>query len=155
MRAMRRSDRQMTDERAKEVLGQCEYAILNLHGEDGYPYGVPISFALDGEAIFMHCALEGKKVDQIRLNNKASLTVVGETTVLAEAFSTAYESVMAFGSVEIVEEESEKLKGLMALVGKYSPGFEVPGAEYAQRAFAKTMVLKMNIEHMTGKERAK
>lgn len=155
MRPMRRSDRQMSEERAREVLGQCEYGILNLQSEDAYPYGVPISFALEGNAIFMHCALEGKKVDQIKKNPKASITVVGATEVLAEKFSTAYESVMAFGSVDVVTEESEKLKGLMALVGKYSPEFQESGAAYAQSAFQHTLVLKLNIENMTGKERMK
>lgn len=153
MKAMRRSDRQMSEADALALLSQGEYGVLCLTEADGYPYGVPLSFAVKGNTIYMHCALEGKKLNCIQSSPKASLVVVGQTQVLPSKFSTAYESVMAFGSVTLVESETQKHEALMALVEKYSPGFEVPGDAYAKNSGHKTAVLAMTIEVITGKER--
>lgn len=153
MQKMRRSDRQVTNEQALAVLDKGVYGILCTNGVDGYPYGVPVNYAREGEKIYFHCALEGKKLLNLEACAKASLVVVGENEVLSEDFAMSYESVMAFGTVEIVEEQADKVHALMALVKKYSPEFEEQGRAYADRAVAATKVLCMSIEHLTGKER--
>ena len=48
---MRRKDRETTEERAYEILKNGEYGILSTIGEDGYPYGVPVNFAVEGNKI--------------------------------------------------------------------------------------------------------
>lgn len=53
---MRRKDRETTEERAYEILKNGEYGILSTIGEDGYPYGVPVNFAVEGNKIYFHCA---------------------------------------------------------------------------------------------------
>lgn len=155
MQNMRRSDRQVSEEQAMKVLEAGIYGIFCTMGVDGYPYGVPVNYALVEGVIYLHCATEGKKLQNLAVNPKASLVVVGENEVLAEKFSMSYESVMAFGTVSTVTDSEEKIKGLMALVKKYSPEFMESGEAYARSAADKTMVLAMTIEHLTGKERLK
>lgn len=153
MDQMRRSDRQMADDKALQLLQGAEYGVLTTIGEDGYPYGVPISFAYHAGCLYFHSATEGKKLRNIAFNPKIQFVVVGDTEVLDSKFSTNYESVMAFGSAEEITEPEEKFKALMLLVEKYSPGFEMPGEAYARRSGHQTRIIRMKIEHITGKER--
>ena len=74
---MRRKDRETTEERAYEILKNGEYGILSTIGEDGYPYGVPVNFAVECNKIYFHCAPEGYKLECLRENPKVSFTVVG------------------------------------------------------------------------------
>lgn len=148
---MRRADRQLSEEETKQLLTKGEYGILSTIGEDGYPYGVPVSYAYKGDKLYFHCANGvGHKLENITLNEKVSFTVVGDTEVLPAKFSTAYESVIVFGTVAPVE---DKLEALALLCHKYSPEFAQKGRDYAAHDQGKTGVYAINIEHMTGKSR--
>jgi nitroimidazol reductase NimA-like FMN-containing flavoprotein (pyridoxamine 5'-phosphate oxidase superfamily) len=151
-RGMRRQDRQLENSEVIELFEKGEYGVLSSVGEDGYAYGVPLSYAYSDGSIYFHSATEGQKLDNIRNNSKVSFCVIGGTEVLAAKFSTKYESVIAFGIAEVIEGE-EKMKGLMALVEKYSPEFMEAGRKYAMNDEGKTKVVKIKIEHMTGKAR--
>ena len=67
-----------------------EYGILATYGENGYPYGVPLSYVFMDGKIFFHGAMSGHKLDNLHHCVRASFTVVGHTHALQEAFSTAY-----------------------------------------------------------------
>ena len=47
VRDIRRTDRIMELNRAKEVLALGEYGFLEMHNIDGGGYGVPLNYALD------------------------------------------------------------------------------------------------------------
>jgi nitroimidazol reductase NimA-like FMN-containing flavoprotein (pyridoxamine 5'-phosphate oxidase superfamily) len=113
---------------------------------------VPVSYAYSGGSIYFHCALEGHKLDNVKNNNKVSFCVVGATQVLPESFSTKYESVIVFGKASEVYGD-EKRDALMLILKKYSPGFMDKGIEYLKSDSCKTKVIKIEIEHMTGKSR--
>jgi uncharacterized protein len=152
-REMRRKDRQMLDADALNILKKGEYGMLATSDKQNLPYVVPMSYVYVDNCIYLHCATEGQKLDNIVENPKVSFCVVGDTKVIPEDFGTAFESVILFGTAEIVQDMEEKLKGLRALVVKYSIDFKVQGEEYIKKDFNLTRVIKINIEHMTGKQR--
>ena len=119
---------------------------------DGAPHGIPLNFAFDGDYIYFHCALEGKKIDLLSVNGNVSLCVVGKTEVLPEKFSTKYESVVAAGIVEELFNK-EKRAGLILLVRKYSPDHFTQGLEYIDGFADKTRVFRIRLESITGKAR--
>ncbi len=150
---MRRKDRALEQDEAEKLLTEGEYGILTVNGRNGYPHPVPMSYAFKDGVIWLHGAREGSKVDDIRVDARVSFTVVGATEVLPEKFSTNYRSVICYGeAVEVTGNEAEQ--ALLALIEKYSPGFESEGRAYIGRAAAITMVLRLDIRHMTGKARA-
>ncbi len=149
---MRREDRAINDEAIKAILYKGEYGILSLLTPEGDPYGVPLSYVLLGDAIYFHGAMEGLKLDAIRRHPKASFCVVGDTHVLPDKFSTAYESVIVTGQMEEVFGE-EKEMGLRGLIEKYSPDYVAEGDVYIKKAGKGTMGMKLIIETMTGKAR--
>lgn len=152
-REMRRKDRLMLDSEALDILIKGEYGMLATCDAKSMPYVVPMSYAYADNCLYLHCAKAGHKLDNIIANPKVSFCVVGNTKVLPEEFATAYESVILFGTAEIIEDKQEKINGLMTLVDKYSPGFKMQGAEYINKDMNLTRVIKINIEHITGKQR--
>ncbi len=151
-RAMRKSEREIDSQRAEDILNRGEYGVLSLMTEEGYPYGVPISYAMEGNFLYFHCAGEGQKIDAIVQNPSVCFTVVGTTEVLPEGFSTKYESVVVFGHADFVEGD-EKRKGLELLIKKYSPQFIKEGFEYINRKFERTTVIRIKIKKISGKAR--
>ena len=149
---MRNSKRLLPDEYVSRVLNEGEYGILATYGENGYPYAVPVSYVYINDAIYFHCATEGQKLDNIKYNSKVSFCVVGNTKLLPSQFSTAYQSVIVFGKASDVSDD-EKRQVLVALIDKYSKGFEKEGMEYINRAFEKTHVVKITVDHATAKGR--
>lgn len=149
---VRRKDREISREEAERILTEGEYGVMSTVGLDGYGYGVALSYVYYNNSIYFHCAQEGHKLENIDYNNKVSFGVVGKTKVLPQQFSTEYESAVVFGRAVFVENE-EKEKALIALIDKYSPEFKTEGMEYINRSGAKTKVIKIEAERITGKAR--
>lgn len=152
MREMRRNDRQISQEEAIAILEKGEFGVFTTVGDEGYPYGVPISYVYDSDAIYFHSANEGHKVDAVRANSKCSFAVVGDTELLPGKFSTNFESVIAFGQAKEIGGE-EKHHALMALIRKYSTEFIDKGEKYVSHSGKDTVVVKIQIDHLTGKAR--
>ena len=149
---MRRSDRQISDEAAIGILQKCEYGVLSTVNQANGPYGVPLSYVYADGSIYCHCANAGYKLDNIAADNRVSFCVVGDKKTLPDKFTTSYESVIVFGRALIVD-GPEKQAALLALVEKYAPDYREKGQVYAQNSSAKTTVVKIAVEHMTGKAR--
>ena len=149
---MRRSDRRLTNEETLRLFHETEYGVLSLIDGDNLPYGVPMSFALCDHVIYFHCsAAKGKRVSSIRHCPSVSFTVVGHTKLLPEKFATLYMSGIAYGTVDIVQEDAEKRKGIEAILYKYSPDYIEKGMTYIDHAIDKILILKLDITKITGK----
>ena len=150
---MRREDRKLSDERSLEILKVASYGMLAINNAEGCGYAVPMSYAILGRSIYLHCAVDGKKLDLIRKDNRVSFCVVGEAEVVSKRFTMQYSSVMAFGRVYEVTDPTEKQTGLMALVHKYAADADEvdAGQRYAQASEDKTAVLRIEVEIITGK----
>ena len=151
-REMRRKDRAMDKEGINEILRKSEYGILSTIGQNGYPYGVPVSYIYFNDSIYFHCALAGYKLDNISINNKVSFCVVGQADPLPDKFSVQYKSVILFGRASEVSPD-EKNQILLEILNKYSPDYTEKGKEYISNSGKVTKVIRIDIEHITGKER--
>lgn len=149
-REMRRQDRKINDAEAIRILVEGQYGILSTTGSNDYAYGVPISYAYSNGSIYFHCAAEGQKLDNIKHNSKVSFCVVGSTELLPDKFSTKFESTIVFGKAfEIFDDE--KQEALVLILKKYSPGFIDKGMKYISADSVKTKVIKIEVEHISGK----
>lgn len=148
---IRRKDRILENELAIRLLEEGEYGFLAMAGKNGNGYGIPISFVKEGDAIYFHCAPEGYKLDCLRENPKVSFTVVGKTQVYPQGFTTAYESAIAFGTMRMDLSEEERMHALRLLSAKYCPDFKEIGEKYIKGSFHRTYMLRLDIEHVSGK----
>lgn len=149
---MRRKDRMITDEETLSILDKGEYGILSTVSSDGEPYGVPLNYCLIDKSIYFHCALEGRKINNISHNPRVSFCVVRNTEVMPDKFATKYESCIVRGiaSESFGEEKQLALEGL---IHKYSENYVSEGLEYIDKLKDKTRVFKIAIESISGKAR--
>lgn len=152
-REMRRKRQQMSAEAGKAVLERGTSGVLALAGDDGYPYAVPLSYIYHDGKIYFHSAAQGHKLDAIRRCDKASFCVIDQDEIVPEAYTTYFRSVIAFGRVRLLENESEKLAAIRLLADRYHPEGTIQQREKEiEGAFSRMSMIEMTIEHMTGKE---
>jgi nitroimidazol reductase NimA-like FMN-containing flavoprotein (pyridoxamine 5'-phosphate oxidase superfamily) len=148
---IRRKDRILNDERTLHLLKTGEYGFLAMCGINGYGYGIPMNYVFESKIIYFHCAIEGFKLENIRQNNRVSFCVVGRTQLFPQRFSTAYESAFVYGRIMYDLPEDERHKALNLLVAKYSPDYENISQPYINKSFYRTNILRLEIEHVSGK----
>lgn len=152
MGEIRRKDRAITQEEATFLLKKAEYGVLSTTSEEGEPYGVPLNFCIIDNDIYFHCAVEGRKIDNIKHNKSVSFCAVGDTEILPDKFGTKYESVIVSGEVEEVF-GSDKQVALEGLLRKYSNDYFEKGLKYIEDLREKTRVFKIAVKNVSGKAR--
>lgn len=147
---MRRKEKLLSQNEATLILEKGDYGVLATISKDGYPYGVPVSYVYMDGKIYFHCAKGvGHKLQNINNSAKVCFTVVGDTQVIPEAFSTKYESIIAFGTAK--EATENKFDAMVKLIEKYSPEHKGNGVKFIEKAIDKVSVIEVNIETLTGK----
>lgn len=151
-REMRRKRQQLSAEKTEAIFEQGTHGVLSLIGDDGYPYGVPISYVYADNKIYIHSALEGHKIDAIRACDKVSFTVVDADDIVADEYTTYFRSAIAFGRARILEDREEKMKALRLLGDHYNPGQEQALEAEISKGFERLHIIEISIENMSGKQ---
>jgi len=151
-REMRRDKQVLPDEAAEEILRRGLAGVLAVHGDDGYPYAVPISYAYEDGRIWLHSANSGHKLDGIRRDDKVSFCVIDRNDVVPGERTTYFRSAIAFGRARIVEDDALKRHGLEVLAQKYSAEFPQENEASIRRNWPAVTVVEIAIEHLSGKE---
>jgi nitroimidazol reductase NimA-like FMN-containing flavoprotein (pyridoxamine 5'-phosphate oxidase superfamily) len=138
-----------------ELLNTCHVGRLGTVGGDGYPMIKPLNFAYYGNRIYFHTAKEGEKIEDIKRDNRACFEVdlpisyVKAKNQPCEA-AYLYRSVIIRGRASFVEDLEERLLALTCLMRKYQP--EGGYGDYLKEKLAITVVVRIDIEEMKGKE---
>ena len=150
-RKMRRFKQLLDEQATKEILNNATNGVLSLVDSDGEPYGVPISYAYDGDrSIYFHSAVKGHKIECIEAESRCSFCVVAQDLIVPDEFTTYFRSVILKGSVHTVIDRDDMIQGLLLLCAKYSPGID-PDAEIS-KCINHVSVLRLDIDSLTGKE---
>lgn len=150
-REMRSKANMLTNEEVESILKTSPNGTLALYGENGYPYSVPVNFVyLDGK-IYFHGAAVGYKLDCMKKDPHVSFSVIGKDDIAKENFTTLFSSVIAFGTVRVIDTMEEKVPVLEAMVGKYSAEFMESGKELISKGCG-SVAYELTIDHMTGKK---
>ena len=149
---MRRHDNEIGSRQEIDAIMRsalvCRIAFSN--GDE--PYVVPVSFGYDGEALFIHTATSGRKIDFIEANSRvcfefeANVALV-EDPVDACAWTFSFESVIGYGSVIELVSAKEKSHALNQIMLHYSGReWDIP-----ETRTATTRVWRIDIDEVTGK----
>ena len=79
-RKMRRFKQELSERECIEILKKEPRGVLSMIGDDGYPYGIPMShwYNEDDGKLYFHGAKEGHKIDAIQNCDKVSFCVYDE-----------------------------------------------------------------------------
>ena len=149
-REMRRNKQLLAEDVSREILERNTSGVLSLLGDEGYPYGVPLSYVLVEDKIFFHCAKTGHKIDAIMNCDKASFCVFDQGFRKEGEWALNIRSVIVFGRIEIVEDQKKLCDIATELSHKFTDDEEYIRSEIEHSA-KRTLLFALSPEHMTGK----
>ncbi len=154
---MRRNDREITDIGwMREVLAAGEFGVLALC-RDGVPYAVPLNYGYTpegapGGTLWFHGAPEGRKMEWLRANPRASFSVVAGAGLLAAPeklhWSFRYRSVIASGEVREEKDRDAKIVALHVILRHYG---EERHCDFPEALLGRTAILALAVTEITGK----
>ena len=151
-RPMRRIKQLLTNEQCEEILNRGTYGVLSVLGDNGYPYGVPVNYVYHDGKLYFHTAVTGHKIDSMRAHDKVCFTVVDKDDVVKDEYTTYFRSVIAFGRVRFIEDETEKRQALVWLGERFNPGDKEGLDKEMAKGFSHLHMVEITIDHLTGKE---
>lgn len=149
-RPLRRIRQTASQEECIALLESAPRGVLAVHGENGYPYGIPVNYVfLDGK-VYFHCAKEGHKVDALRANDRVSFTILSEPVKNEGEWWYCFTSVIVFGRISEIAAPDKADRILRALGSKYFPeGYDMETD--ISRNGPHAMILELTIDHVSGK----
>lgn len=152
-REMRRKKQSLSQQETEDILNRGTSGVLALWGDNGYPYAVPVSYVYNDGKLYFHSAKSGHKIDAIRRTAKASFCVTDKDLIVPEEYTTYFRSVIVFGQIRVIEDDSEKRTAIEKLAVKYAPEDSAANRDNAiNREWKPLCMLEMTIDHITGKE---
>jgi hypothetical protein len=150
---MRRNDKEIKDhEIILKVLNQsetCRIALCN----GLKPYIVPMNFAYHDNVLYLHSATEGRKIDIIRKNSNISFQMDIKTQIVTDEnpcnWGMRYLSVIGSGQAQLIDYHHGKREAMDILMAKYS---SENSFEYSPESLDNVMMIKVEIEEITGKK---
>lgn len=147
---MRKKSREMNSVWALEVMHKAPYITVSFTDATGRPYGLPLSLAsADGVNWYFHCALEGKKLDAIKIHPEVCLSAVTRCTPTVgpkdATFTLQYKSAIAFGKATIVEDDAEKTEGLRLICERFLPDHMAAFDSSINRSLHRTAVVRITL----------
>ena len=149
---MRRHDKEISSRgRIDEIIRSADVCRIAF-ADAGEPYIVPVSFGYDGEAIYLHTARKGRKIDFIGANNRVCFEFESNVSLKTDDsdacnWTFEFESVIGYGTITELETAEDKTHGLNQIMLHYS------GREWDidEAATATTRVWRIDVESVTGK----
>ena len=154
--SMRRQDKEIKNpihlRQILEAAIVCRVAMC----DGDRPYVVPLSFVVDGDALYVHSAAHGRKLDVLRRNANVCFEVDEgvEPVPHEEACSVGmrFLSVIGTGRATFLGAAAEKVRVLQRFAAKYAPN---AGGSMPDHEVEKTVVIRLSIETLTGKRSGK
>lgn len=154
---MRRSEREVTDhQKILEILECCDCCRLGINS-NGAPYIVPLNFGWeenDGRiTLYFHCAVEGRKLDLIRLDPRVSFQMdrkhelVSSDTACTHSF--LYQCIMGTGTAEILTDHESRIHGLTSVMSHYT---KKDSWTFDERMLARVSIIRLNVDTISCKE---
>jgi len=144
---MRNKKKEVTDKKIiEEILKKAIFCHLAMTDGD-QPYIVPLNYGYKDNALYIHCATQGMKLDLIRKNPKVAFNVTLDAKYLDGLLTMRYRSVNGTGKAYIIEDEEGKREALNHLTAQF-------GAEpvhHSPESLKTIVMIRVDIESTTCK----
>lgn len=150
---MRKVNQEITDPAILEEILSSEHICRVAMYDGKRPYLLPFNYGYKQGFLYIHSALEGRKMDILRKFPEVSFEVEQGVRIIpgkkACNWSTLYRSVIGEGTVEMVTDVKEKMEGLEVIMARHGMK-ETP--EFDERELIRMVLLKITITSMSGKQ---
>ncbi|MEN6391246.1 MAG: pyridoxamine 5'-phosphate oxidase family protein [Syntrophomonas sp.] len=150
---MRRKDKEVEEPEIGQYILEQALAIRIAMCDENVPYIVAMNFGWEPGRIYLHSAMEGRKISILQRNNRVAFqTDLNFEIVSGEApcnWGAKYLSLVGSGRACFVETLEEKRHALDLIMAKYSGAKDFA---YQTSILDKTCVIRIDVEEMTGKK---
>lgn len=149
---MRRQDKEISSRQEIDEIIRSALVCRIAFADDNEPYLVPVSFGYDGEALYIHTAKTGRKLEFIQANNRVCFEFEANVSIQTNdrdacKWTFEFESVIGYGAISELTASEDKAHGLNQIMLHYSDReWEIDAV-----ATATTRVWRIEIESVTGK----
>ena len=151
-REMARKEKQMTEEEILKVVRSQNYGVLSVHGDDGFPYGVPVNYVFHDGRFYVHGPVASShRMDSIEKDDRVCFTIVDRHTLIEETYETDYSSVIVFGTAAVLRTDEEKQNAMQSFVRLLAPGALPKVCNTCLRESGGYSIVVITPVHMTGK----
>ena len=135
-----------------KILNSEKRGVLSVHGDNGYPYGLPINYWYNEENgyLYFHSGKTGHKVDALSQNNKVSFCVYDQGYKKDGEWALNISSVIIFGEIFVVDDYNKSVEIFRQLSLKFTSDVEYIDSEIQKLAKA-TLCYELRPQHITGK----
>lgn len=149
---MRRKNKEIPDKLLIEAILKDSFVCrIGMKTED-VPYIVPVNYGYENGCIYVHSAPEGRKIELLEKDNKVSFEIEYDYEVIKEGescdWTTKFRSLMGIGTVTIINDYDEKIKGLDIIMKQHGKMEN----SYNKKLVNNMVILKLAIEQVTGKQ---
>ncbi len=151
-RELTRRNKELSKDECIKILLQEKRGILSVIGDNDYPYGMPMNhfYNEEDDAIYFHCGNVGHRLDSIKKSNKVSFCVYDSGFKKENHWELNFKSVIVFGIIQIIDDKTLITKITTKLSHKFTQDENYIQKEI-ESALHRTLLLKLNIEHICGK----
>ena len=151
-RAMRCSDREITDRQAiDDILRRGKVMRIALVDGDR-PFLVPVFYAYDGKSLYFHSAQSGSKVEIMKKNPRVCFEVSLDHGLIEDKmacdFEARHRTVIGQGETHFVGDAEEKVRALDAIVARFTDRH----FDYPSENLKRTLVVRIDIGTIAGKQ---
>ena len=116
------------------------------------PYVLPFNFGYKDRTFYIHGAPEGKKIDYLKTNSRVCISLETDSKLhvrhetMACSYSMTYESIVAYGKAEFIEDYDEKIQAMNIVMNKYTN----KDFKYSKPSIDGIAVIKIVCDEITG-----
>ena len=151
-RSMRRNKQALSKEECFSLLKNEKRAVLAVNGDDGYPYAIFVNYIFDEKenAIYLHGAKEGHKIDSLKKCDKVCFSIHNDGEKIDGDWAYTVKSVVIFGRASLISDINVTTSKVRDLALKYYPNKEDVEKEI-EGSIKYVQLIKIEIENITGK----
>jgi uncharacterized protein len=153
---MKRKDKEIIDKKVMvSIIKRSSVCRIAMCWQDE-PYILPMNFGYSENCLYLHSYREGRKLGILQNNDQVCVEfdVDVEFVPSQKACKTSmkYKSVLIFGKAVILKDITEKRNALDIIMQHYYKHDSQSIFQYPEDVLGKTIIIKVKIEKMTGKE---
>ena len=145
---MRRHERACNDKTFLTTMLQKAEVMTIAFQAGEFPYVIPVNFVYLDNALYFHCATEGRKLGCLKKTSGTGFSIHELLEIDKEEATSRYTSLYGEGRAALVDNHEEKQAALAALAKKYRCRCTLP---VPAAMLEKTAVVKISIVSLSGK----
>ena len=152
-RKLARSRQQLSQEECIDLLRNEMRGVLSVHGDGGYPYGMPLNhwYCEEDGKLYFHSGKKGHRTDSMLADDRASYCVIDSGIREEGEWPLHFNTVIVFGRLSIVEDHEKALEISRRISLKFTQDQEYIENEILHFGDA-VLCFSLTPEHICGKK---